>query len=424
MNTKIKNIALLIILSLSLFSNAQNDTKWRVSLGANAVDIRKPYTIGGMTEDYFKFSENDMNFYGEPLRLAVTRKLTESWSAQVSLSANIIKKGIDWEKGDALAKDQFYYIDAKALYDLNSLVGNTGKFDPYLGVGVGYSKTHLNDFKVNATWGFNVFITDQWGVNFESSYNHNFKETFKGGEYSGTGTDFFQHSLGLFLNFGVSKDSDGDGIVDKEDKCPEEFGVIAHQGCPEPKTPENTDTDGDGVMDAKDKCPKEVGTVANNGCPEKDTDGDGIKDHLDKCPNEKGTAAKNGCPEPVVVKEVVEEKPVDVELNLLKGELSQIIVYFDFDSDVIKKDQFNKLNRAAELMQSLSQFSIILEGHTDQVGEAKYNESLSSRRAKNVLEYLKQKGVDVSKLQTNAQGASQPVSKSPELNRRVEIKMK
>ncbi len=58
-------------------------------------------------------------------------------------------------------------------------------------------------------------------------------------------------------------DSDGDGIVDGNDNCPNEFGIAANNGCPEAK-----DTDGDNVLDIYDECPDEIGTAANNGCPE------------------------------------------------------------------------------------------------------------------------------------------------------------
>jgi OmpA-OmpF porin, OOP family len=58
-------------------------------------------------------------------------------------------------------------------------------------------------------------------------------------------------------------DADGDGVADKDDKCPTVKGPKDNAGCPWP------DTDGDGVFDKDDKCPTVAGTVAkNNGCPE------------------------------------------------------------------------------------------------------------------------------------------------------------
>jgi len=60
------------------------------------------------------------------------------------------------------------------------------------------------------------------------------------------------------------KDTDGDGIIDAEDKCPETPGTEEYNGCPPPKP---KDTDGDGVPDAEDECPKTAGTAKYNGCP-------------------------------------------------------------------------------------------------------------------------------------------------------------
>lgn len=81
-------------------------------------------------------------------------------------------------------------------------------------------------------------------------------------------------------------DSDGDGIQDSEDKCPQAAGIAAFMGCP--------DTDMDGIQDSEDRCPKEKGNAANKGCP--DTDSDGLVDMDDKCPKEKGPKDNNGCP--------------------------------------------------------------------------------------------------------------------------------
>ncbi len=64
-------------------------------------------------------------------------------------------------------------------------------------------------------------------------------------------------------------DIDGDGVPDKDDKCPRVFGDKDRMGC---KTPVETtkflpDIDGDGVPDKDDKCPR-VFTLTDDGCPE------------------------------------------------------------------------------------------------------------------------------------------------------------
>ena len=79
------------------------------------------------------------------------------------------------------------------------------------------------------------------------------------------------------------RDSDGDGVNNYEDKCPDIAGKV--NGCP--------DTDGDGVSDNFDMCPKLVGDPELFGCPDKDNDG--FSDDKDSCPNVYGIL--NGCPD-------------------------------------------------------------------------------------------------------------------------------
>ena len=78
------------------------------------------------------------------------------------------------------------------------------------------------------------------------------------------------------------RDSDNDGIIDDNDKCPTVPGVAKYEGCPVP------DTDKDGINDDNDKCPTVAGLAKYEGCPVPDTDKDGINDEDDKCPNNPG----------------------------------------------------------------------------------------------------------------------------------------
>jgi hypothetical protein len=84
-----------------------------------------------------------------------------------------------------------------------------------------------------------------------------------------------------------NKDTDGDDVIDKEDKCPDTFGLVEFKGCP--------DSDEDGVPDPEDECPDEFGLEEFKGCP--DTDEDGVPDKEDDCPEEYGEEDFNGCPD-------------------------------------------------------------------------------------------------------------------------------
>jgi Thrombospondin type 3 repeat len=60
-------------------------------------------------------------------------------------------------------------------------------------------------------------------------------------------------------------DSDGDGVVDGEDRCPAEPGPPGNDGCPLPDPV--LDGDGDGVPDSADRCPGTLGPINDSGCP-------------------------------------------------------------------------------------------------------------------------------------------------------------
>ncbi|MCE9667921.1 OmpA family protein [Myxococcus stipitatus] len=93
-------------------------------------------------------------------------------------------------------------------------------------------------------------------------------------------------------------DNDNDGVLDANDKCPDLAGVAENQGCPA-EAPK--DRDGDGIVDPLDKCPDQPedkdGFQDEDGCPELDNDADGIIDSADKCPNEAGSMQNLGCPD-------------------------------------------------------------------------------------------------------------------------------
>lgn len=88
------------------------------------------------------------------------------------------------------------------------------------------------------------------------------------------------------------EDSDGDGVPDADDLCPDQPGLIGADGCP--------DSDRDGIGDATDACPEVAGLPEGSGCPvpsEGDRDGDGLLDTADTCPDEPGSPLLEGCPD-------------------------------------------------------------------------------------------------------------------------------
>jgi len=233
-------------------------------------------------------------------------------------------------------------------------------------------------------------------------------------------------------------DSDGDGINDNLDKCPNVAGVAKYDGCPVP------DTDGDGINDELDQCPNQAGTAKYNGCPVPDTDGDGINDELDKCPNEAGTADRNGCPVPdkdgdginddndrcpdiagTAANNGCPDVPADVTKSL--GTIGPSI-NFGSNNATLTNRSMTSLDRLVTLLNENPTMHIRIEGHTSNVGDAEDLEELSEDRAKAVESYLISKGIDEDRIDTKGFGGTMPIADNATAagrtrNQRIEIKL-
>ena len=210
-------------------------------------------------------------------------------------------------------------------------------------------------------------------------------------------------------------DDDGDGIKNKDDKCPlepEDYdGFQDEDGCPDP------DNDGDGVLDVVDRCPNTPGPAENFGCPILDADHDGVADEVDRCPNTPGPASNQGCPIP-------EEQGVVItpEKLVIKDK-----VYFASGKAIPLARSFELLDQVAGVILNHPEIpSITVEGHTDNRGNAAVNRRLSYARANAVRSYLISAGVSASKLKAKGYGPVRPAATNAtaegrEANRRIEF---
>jgi OOP family OmpA-OmpF porin len=200
-------------------------------------------------------------------------------------------------------------------------------------------------------------------------------------------------------------DSDGDGVPDSMDKCPNTpHGVtVDASGCP-------LDSDGDGVPDYLDKCPNTPHGVAVNatGCP-LDSDGDGVPDYLDKCPN------------------TPKGDKVDVNGCTVANEIKLPGVNFETNKWVLLPESTTTLDEAAATLKKYPSLVVEVHGHTDSRGSVKHNLVLSQHRAEAVMKYLKDHGVTNS---MTAKGfgvdhavASNETAEGRAQNRRVSIRI-
>jgi OOP family OmpA-OmpF porin len=101
-------------------------------------------------------------------------------------------------------------------------------------------------------------------------------------------------------------------------------------------------------------------------------------------------------------------------------------ILFDTGSDVIKPHSTPTLEEITSMLKDHADLKLVIEGHTDNVGDAAANHSLSEKRAAAVKAYLVSKGIDASRLESKGLGATKPKvsNDTPEgrqTNRRVEL---
>lgn len=164
-------------------------------------------------------------------------------------------------------------------------------------------------------------------------------------------------------------------------------------------------------------------------CEVLDSDGDGVPDYMDKCPDTpRGVEVdKDGCPLPVAAPAPAPAPaalapavaPVPATLTLTG-------VNFDFDKSYIRSDDFERLDKDVATLKEWGDVKVEVAGHTDSIGTDEYNMGLSLRRADAVRNYLVDKGVPAERLTVKGYGESQPVadnatSEGRFQNRRVEL---
>ena len=300
-----------------------------------------------------------------------------------------------------------------AIYEFN----DDGKhnFLPYALAGAGYERVghgvkegggneafDSNPF-LQLGGGLKYFITDAWAARFE----------IKALQIVGGDTEENNEliaTLGLSFPFGTYakpkpdiRDSDGDGVMDRLDKCP--------------NTPKGTAVDGSGCKlpePVKQTIIKQMIEPApmsfdNNECPVKtdlpDRDRDGVEDSIDQCPNTPCdfSVDKKGCPVKAILR-----------------------IHFDTDKANIRPVSQPKVDKFANFLIENKGSLVKIEGHTDHRGSDNYNMILSKKRAASINKSLIESGVSPSRLSAVGKGEKEPIAdnkteRGMAQNRRIEV---
>ncbi|WP_185872424.1 OmpA family protein [Blattabacterium cuenoti] len=268
-----------------------------------------------------------------------------------------------------------------------------------------YFKTNKNNFFIiDGGLGLNFWIVSNFGINAQSTYNKVF--AYQSGDY----LNFWKHNLGVIFRFGnlkfnkykynknqndhkehenkkiveINKDHSYFPIEGKEKK--EEEKIFCNNK-------NQKDSDNDGVLDKEDLCSNKFGLKKFKGCP--DTDSDNIPDNEDKCPKEFGKKENKGCPDIVF-------SPILFDFKKFKLSHRYLIIVHEIAKIMINKIPHSKF---------------YIDGYTDSHGKFSYNKILSLKRANSVFKVLVSKGVDASRINVRVLVGAKYKNKG----RRVEI---
>ncbi len=125
-------------------------------------------------------------------------------------------------------------------------------------------------------------------------------------------------------------------------------------------------------------------------------------------------------------------REVEKNIKLKKIEVGGSIVlnniFFDYDKAILRSESTAELNRLIQMLNEMPTLRIEISGHTDNKGSSAYNNSLSEKRAKAVVDYLVEHGIKADRLQFKGLGFSNPIASNDteegrQLNRRTEFKV-
>lgn len=357
-----------------------------------AEDIDSGFYIFPSVGYFFLDNERDADNAPEAT-FAAGYQFNRRWSTEAaygvfSSESNLTGKDID---------GSYYHLDG--LYFLN----DDDVLQPYLVAGIGNMDLDIegsdndDETSYNAGAGFKRHLTEQLALRAEA-------RMFYGND---SNAKDLLLNVGVVYLFGagasssyaeeVAYDSDGDGVLDRDDQCPNTPAgeEVDGQGCQVKVM--MLDHDADGIEDSLDKCPNTPAgyPVDEKGCA-LDSDGDGIADGADQCPDTKAGAKVDakGCYEKL-------KETVTQTLN----------VEFPNNSAVVPEAYKTEIAELAVFMRAYPESKVTIEGHTDDRGAAAYNQSLSEKRAEAIKAVLiEEHDIDAGRVDAVGYGEEKPIA--------------
>ncbi len=366
MKTINRVIFLLALLFISII-NAQEaqltkkdsiaESFWMVTLGTNFVD-----DSGDEFRELFDFEEA-WNTVPYPSRISIGHYFKNGLGLEAIGSYNRYNEGKIIDDVVNPQDTDYLGLDFRVSYDLNKILGETGFFDSYIGVGAGYTDANNQGRGTyNAIVGFRTWLSDHWGLDFNS--------TGKWTMNSENSTNHVQHAVGVAYRFNVKKGISRRG----EEKLAflEEF---------EDKQQRIKDS-----IDAKQKEDEKARLLAE-------------QLEREKVANQ------------LAAEEKAKKDAEDAERARIKSEIDELgNVYFKLNSSYLTSNDKKLLDKLVIILEDSPTLEVNITAHTDSRGTDKYNQWLSERRAKRTVDYIISKGIDGKRITYDAFGEAKLVN--------------
>ncbi|MEX0314757.1 MAG: OmpA family protein [Allomuricauda sp.] len=353
-------VALVLLVSLSATGQEVQLTKkdsivksyWLVTLGTNFVD-----DSGDAFGKLFDFSEGwHWHTVPYPSRASIGRYFENGLGLEAVASYNRYKEGkiVD---NVAIPEDVDYFgLDFRISYDLNMILGETGFFDPYVGIGVGYTDANNQGRGTyNALVGFRTWFSDHWGLDFST--------TGKWAMNTENASNHIQHAVGVAYRFNVKK-----GLSRKGE---EKLALLEEQQRIQDS------------ITAKQKADEEARLLA------------------ERLEREKEAAR-------LAALEKAKKDAEDARKSRIKSEIDKLSnVYFKLNSSYLTTNDKSILDKLVHIMEGEPSLVIEVSAHTDSRGTNKYNQWLSERRAERTVDYILSKGIAVERIKQEGFGETQ-----------------
>lgn len=330
---------------------------WLVSLGINIVD-----DSGDEFGDLLDLSDG-WNMVPFPSRISVGRYFKNGLGVEAIGTYNRYKEGKIIDNNVNPEDVDYLGLDFRISYDLNMILGETGFFDPYIGIGAGYTDANNQGRGTyNAIVGFRTWFSDHWGLDFNSSGKWTMNTE--------NSSNHIQHALGVAYRFEVEK-----GLSRKGE---EKLALLQEMEKEQQRMQDS--------IAAKQMADEEARLLAERLKKEQE-------------------AAE------LAAAEKAAKEAEDAKRTALQTKINDLgNVYFKLNSSYLTARDKELLDELVAIMKSEPSLKIQVNAHTDSRGTDKYNQWLSERRAERTVEYVLSQGISKERISQQAFGETKLVN--------------